>query len=327
MWEYIGPAFDTVGGALTGLKTAWNTLTGATNDSGDADEQLDERLADARRGPGHDHRRRGRGDHAGLRRAASRSSPRSSGSVNAVKDAFVIAGTWIGETAAKIYLWFTETLPAAISSAIDGDGRLLPRHRQLLRGHRPLVLEPLQHHRRGHQELLPARRGLLRRHRPDHQVGLRRRSATSCIKLLRKIPDALLPASLERAEAHAAVVGGTDRGRVRRGAAHPGHGGPLRSRDVGDARRRETRRRAWTSSRSSRPNIDGLRERAGEGQGPGAAVHGERAGGRRDGRPGGQRRPAVERCAGPSRRCRRTGGHHGHRASRRQTASLLRWST
>lgn len=36
MWEYIGPAFETVGGALTDLKTAWNTLTGATNESGDA---------------------------------------------------------------------------------------------------------------------------------------------------------------------------------------------------------------------------------------------------------------------------------------------------
>ena len=36
-----------------------------------------------------------------------------------VKDAFISTGTWIGETAGAIYLWFTETLPAAISAAID----------------------------------------------------------------------------------------------------------------------------------------------------------------------------------------------------------------
>jgi len=39
--------------------------------------------------------------------------------VNLVKDVFVAVGTVIGETAAKIYLWFTETLPAAISSAVS----------------------------------------------------------------------------------------------------------------------------------------------------------------------------------------------------------------
>jgi hypothetical protein len=38
--------------------------------------------------------------------------------VNSLKDAFVLTGIWIGETAAKIYIWFSETLPNAIKSAI-----------------------------------------------------------------------------------------------------------------------------------------------------------------------------------------------------------------
>ena len=39
--------------------------------------------------------------------------------VNTVKNIFEIAGTSIGETAAKIYLWFSETIPNAIVSAIN----------------------------------------------------------------------------------------------------------------------------------------------------------------------------------------------------------------
>lgn len=119
MWEYIGPAFETVGGALTDLKTAWNTLTGATNESGDAVDSstsgwktLGEVLGTIIGGVVTVITL----TFAGLLKVIEAVI----WVVNAVKDAFAIAGTWIGETAAKIYLWFTETLPAAISSAIEG---------------------------------------------------------------------------------------------------------------------------------------------------------------------------------------------------------------
>ena len=35
-----------------------------------------------------------------------------------LREAFIVAGTWIGESAAQLYLWFTETLPGGIRRAV-----------------------------------------------------------------------------------------------------------------------------------------------------------------------------------------------------------------
>ena len=196
MMEYIGPAFEVVGEALGDLRNAWNTLTGSTSDSTSATDE-------------------------------STSSWRSLGEflgqvfggivtvitlalgglikiitaviwvVNAVKDAFVIAGTWIGETAAKIYLWFTETLPNAISSAIDtvvgffraigqffvGIGRWF---KNLFRSIADGIMSFLQ-------PVVDFFRGVGRAIKAVFD-GIR----DLVIRILRRIPDALLPASLER---------------------------------------------------------------------------------------------------------------------------------
>jgi len=196
MMEYIGPAFEVVREALGDLKNAWNTLTGSTTDSTSATD-------------------------------ASTSSWRSLGEflgqvfggivtvitlalggllkvitaviwvVNAVKDAFVVAGTWIGETAAKIYLWFTETLPNAISSAIDtvvgffraigqffvGIGRWF---QGLFRSIADGIMSFLQ-------PVVDFFRGVGRAIKSVFD-GIR----DLVIRILRQIPDALLPASLER---------------------------------------------------------------------------------------------------------------------------------
>jgi TP901 family phage tail tape measure protein len=119
MMDYIGPAFDTIGGALSELGDAWDSLTGSTSASGEAADQSTSGW-------------RSLGEVLGklVGGAVTVVSLALAGLlkvlsavvwvVGAVKDAFVSAGTWIGETAAKIYLWFTDTLPAAMSSALDG---------------------------------------------------------------------------------------------------------------------------------------------------------------------------------------------------------------
>jgi phage-related protein len=196
MWEYIGPAFDTVGGALTDLKTAWNTLTGATNESGDAVDSSTSGWKTL-------------GEVLGTIIGAVVTVVTLAFAgllkvieaviwvVNAVKDAFVIAGTWIGETAAKIYLWFTETLPAAISSAIEGVVGFFHAIGNFFVGIG-----------RWFSELFSSiAEGIKSFFRPviDFFVGIGRTIKSVfdaigdfVIKLLRKIPDALLPESLER---------------------------------------------------------------------------------------------------------------------------------
>jgi len=196
MMEYIGPAFEVVREALGQLRDAWNTLVGATSDSTSATDE-------------------------------STSSWRSLGEflgqvfggivtflalalgglikvitaiiwvVTAVKDAFVVAGTWIGETAAKIYLWFTETLPNAISSAIDtvvgffraigqffvGIWRWFTGLFQSIADGIMSFLQPVVDFFRGVGRAIKA-----------VFDGIR----DLVIRILRRIPDALLPESLER---------------------------------------------------------------------------------------------------------------------------------
>ena len=117
MQEYIGPAFEVVGEALGQLRDAWNALTGSSKDSTKATSESTSAW-------------RSLGEFLGqvLGGVVTVITLAFAGLikvvtaviwvVNTVKDAFIAAGTWIGETAAKIYLWFTETLPNAISNAV-----------------------------------------------------------------------------------------------------------------------------------------------------------------------------------------------------------------
>ena len=196
MMEYIRPAFEVVGEALGDLKEAWNTLTGSTSDATSATDESTSSW-------------RSLGEFLGqVFGAIVTVITLALGGlikvitaviwvVNAVKDAFVIAGTWIGETAAKIYLWFTETLPNAISSAIDtvvgffraigeffvGIGRWFSNLFRRIADGIMSFLQPVVDFFRGVGRAIKAVFDAIR---------------DFVIKLLRKIPDALLPASLER---------------------------------------------------------------------------------------------------------------------------------
>jgi TP901 family phage tail tape measure protein len=116
MQEVLAPAVDSVRAAFAGLQRVWSNLLGTTasatsaaDTSTSAWRQLGEFLGWVVGGA--------------LTRTVQAIAVLidiatvAVGVVVALKDAFVIAGTWIGETAARLYLWFTETLPAAISSA------------------------------------------------------------------------------------------------------------------------------------------------------------------------------------------------------------------
>jgi len=196
MMEFIRPALEVVAEALGELKTAWQTLTGTTNDSTSATDESTGAW-------------RSLGEFLGqVFGAVVTVIALALGGlikvvtaviwvVNAVKDAFVAAGTWIGETAAKIYLWFTETLPNAISSAVNtvvgffrsigqffiGIGRWFSNLFSSIADGITSFLQPVVDFFRG------VGRAIKRVF-----DGIR----DFVIRLLRRIPDALLPASLER---------------------------------------------------------------------------------------------------------------------------------
>ena len=196
MQEYIGPAFEVVGEALGQLRDAWNALTGsskdstkATNESTSAWRSLGEFLGQVLGGVVTVITLA----FAGLIKVVTAVI----WVVNTVKDAFIAAGTWIGETAAKIYLWFTETLPNAISNAIAtvvgffraigqffvGIGRwFMGLFRSIADGIKSFLSPVVDFFKgvgRAIQRVFDGIRDFV-------------------IKLLRKIPDALLPSSLER---------------------------------------------------------------------------------------------------------------------------------
>lgn len=167
MLEYIRPAFEVVGDAVGRLQEAWRQLIGATEEGTGAASTSTEAW-------------RSLGEFLGqvfggivtvITLAFAGLVDVVTGAIRgirSVKDAFVAAGTWIGETAAAIYLWFTQTLPTAIASVVDG-----------IKG----ILQPLVDFFRG--------------------VGRAIRSVFDgivdmVIRILRKVPDTLLPSNLER---------------------------------------------------------------------------------------------------------------------------------
>lgn len=133
MMEYIRPALDTVAWAIDMLRAAWARLTGATDESTMAVGQSTSAW-------------RALGEFlgkvlggivtvitlalAGLIALVSDAID----DVTALKDAFVAAGTRIGETAAKITLWFMDTMPGAIAAAVATIGGFFGAIGEFLRG-------------------------------------------------------------------------------------------------------------------------------------------------------------------------------------------------
>ncbi|MCA9559743.1 MAG: phage tail tape measure protein, partial [Myxococcales bacterium] len=196
MMDFIRPAFEVVGEALGQLRAAWRTLTGATNDSTSATDESTSAW-------------RSLGEFLGqvFGAVVTVITLALAGLikvitaviwvVNAVKDAFIAAGTWIGETAAKIYLWFTETLPNAISSAINtvvgffrSIGQFFVGIWQWLTGLFDSIAQGIMSFL---QPVVDFFRGVGRAIKAVFD-GIR----DFVIRLLRRIPDALLPESLER---------------------------------------------------------------------------------------------------------------------------------
>ncbi|MFH0901301.1 MAG: phage tail tape measure protein, partial [Pseudomonadota bacterium] len=196
MMEYIKPAIDTVGGALADLRAAWNAFTGTTNQSGDAlakstsgwralGEILDKTVGGAVTVIAL--------AFAGLLKVITAIVS----AVGTVKDAFVAAGTCIGTVVARIYLWLSETMPSAISAAVAGVlgffrtiGRFFVAIDRWFLGLFSSMAEGIK------SFFSPV---------VDFFVGIGRAIQSVfaglqdfVIKLLRKIPEELLPASLER---------------------------------------------------------------------------------------------------------------------------------
>lgn len=196
MMEYIRPAFQVVGDALGKLADAWNTLIGKASDSTDAVNEstiswraLGEFLGQV---------------FGGIVTVLSLALAGLIEVLTAViwvvtlvKDAFVATGTWIGETVAKIQIWFTETLPAALSSALRavvgffraigrffiGIGRWFVNLFDSIANGIKSFLAPVVEFFRGIGRAIK---------------GVFDSIRDFVIKLLRKIPDALLPSSLEK---------------------------------------------------------------------------------------------------------------------------------
>lgn len=117
--------------------------------------------------------------------------------IRVVKDAFVAAGTWIGETAAAIYLWVTDTLPNAIAGAVESIGNFFRGVGQFFVGIWRWFTGIFQSIADGIMSFLQPVVDFFR------GVGRAIQSVFDAIKdmvirILRAIPDALLPESLER---------------------------------------------------------------------------------------------------------------------------------
>ncbi|MGN6109989.1 MAG: phage tail tape measure protein, partial [Kofleriaceae bacterium] len=196
MMEYIGPAFDTIGTALSGLKDAWDSLTGATSE---AEDTVSASTSGWRRF----------GEVLGkiVGGAVTVLALALAGLIKTItavlwvvgvmKDAFVAFGTAVAEVALGIWTWFTETLPNAFSSALQtvvsfftgigeyfvGIGRWFAELFGAIGDAIKSFLQPVI----------------------DFFVGVGRAIkkvfdfiADLAIRILRKIPDILLPASLEK---------------------------------------------------------------------------------------------------------------------------------
>ena len=196
MMSFIQPAFAVVREALGELRTAWDSLTarlqGALTTTGEATDswRMFGKLI------GHvlgSIATVGALALGGLIKVLTEVI----GVIQVMQEAFVAAGALIGETAARIYLWLTESLPTAISSAASAVSSLLGSFVRLFAGVRGWfrdlldsmaasvmgVLQPVVEVFRGVGRAIKRVFDEIR----DHVIGL-----------LRRVPDELLPSSLER---------------------------------------------------------------------------------------------------------------------------------
>jgi len=165
--DYLRPAFSAVGDTIEQLRVAWRGLIGTSDESATAVSQSVSVW-------------RSLGDFLGqvLGGALTVITLAFAGlikvlslvvdGVRFVRVGFVSAGAWIGEVAGAIYLWFTETIPSAISGALSA-----------VRGFLQPVVEVF------------------------HKVGRAVKAVfdsitDTVIKLLRKVPSSLLPERLAR---------------------------------------------------------------------------------------------------------------------------------
>ncbi len=196
MLEYIRPAFELVGAAIGRLQDAWSRLTGAT----DAGTGAVSASTSAWRTLGEFLGQVFGGVVAVITAALSVLIDVVAILIDvviAVKDAFVAAGTWIGETAAAIYGWFADTLPNAVAGAIASIGnffrgigeffvgiwRWFTDIFQAIADGIMSFLQPVVDFFRGVGRAIQAVFDFIR---------------DMVIRVLRAIPDALLPDSLER---------------------------------------------------------------------------------------------------------------------------------
>ena len=196
MMDVVRPALQVVGEALGNLFVAWRELTGATNDSASA-------VGDSTKvwiGLGRFLGRVFAGIVVVLSLALGGLIKVLTGIfwvLRMLKEAFVATGVWIGETAARIYIWFSETLPSAISSAVDrvtgffrAIGQFLAGIGRRFRGIFGEIVDGIVGFLSPVVEFF---RGVGRALR-DVFNGIH----DFVIRLLRRVPDSLLPASLER---------------------------------------------------------------------------------------------------------------------------------
>ena len=196
MLDFVGPAIQVVGEALGRLQEAWRRLTGTTDEGSAA-------VGDSTRAW------RGLGEFLGqvFNGIVTVITLAFAGLIEVVtilidvirivKDAFVTVGTWIGETAAAIFLWFTETLPNAIAGAVEsiasffrgigqffvGIWRWFTGMFQLIADGITAFLQPVVDFFRGVGRAIQAVFDAIK---------------DMVIRILREIPDALLPDNLER---------------------------------------------------------------------------------------------------------------------------------
>jgi TP901 family phage tail tape measure protein len=196
MKQYIQPAIDTVVLTLDRLGAAWNELVGNTRDASAAAEKTGSawrvigQVLGAVVGTAVE----------ALAYALALVIELVAETVHAIgllRDAFVAAGTWIGETAAEIYLWFSDTLPSGIRSSIDGIVGFFGRLGKYLVGVGRWFTGLFDSIATGIQAFLQPVVDFFK------GVGRAIKAVFDAVRdmvieILREIPDELLPSSLER---------------------------------------------------------------------------------------------------------------------------------
>jgi TP901 family phage tail tape measure protein len=196
MMTYLGPALATIGGAVQELIGAWRTLIGANQDAAQTTDASTASWKELGRFLG-----------TTLGTVLSAVAVSIAGVirvaafavrvVRALGEGFVIAGQWIAQTAAAIWTWFTETLPNSIRHALHQ-----------IAGFLSAIGDFLSNIGRWFVNLF-ARigQGIVSFFKPvvDFFQGVAQAIAEVlnfikdlAIQIVREIPDALLPESLER---------------------------------------------------------------------------------------------------------------------------------